>query len=537
MSAARNQQGRAASKRDAGPDRSALYNSLFTFVVLLLIGLLLIYNGTIRYQQYRDFEQTSSVSAAKDAAVEISQFVRERQRMVALFAEENIDVLAGIHAQSKLADAFYPYLAEQAERFFPDYFAVTVFDESGVPLIDDFEGVIGQVCLEDTQLFLQTGQHRARIHPNPAAYHFDVMTPWQYKNQNGLLLISFHADFLGQLLMVHQSPGHLPLLVYPEMSNLIEATPDGARNNWDRDDYRMQPDELRRVLVKMPVEGTRWQVFDLHVEGLFQDRIKRIAIESVTIFASFLILAMGSLWLLRREGLRRQRAELAKDQFVSLVSHELRTPLTSIRGALSLISNGVTGDVNGKTRDMASRALNNSEQLGLLVDDLLDLQKIRAGKLEYNKKSVLLSPVVEKTLASCEPYAERFGAHFKLVCRDEDLRVMIDAHRIEQVLANLLSNAVKYGAERDSITVTVERLASSARVSVTDHGEGVAEEFRDQLFDAFSQAGGDHAHMVKGTGLGLHIVKVIMEEHDGRVGFITTPWQGSTFYIELPLQK
>ena len=111
----------------------------------------------------------------------------------------------------------------------------------------------------------------------------------------------------------------------------------------------------------------------------------------------------------------------------------------------------------------------------------------------------------------------------------------MDAHRIEQAIANLLSNAAKYGAKNDTITVTLDQIDNKARVSVTDHGEGVPLAFHDKLFDAFSQAGGKRERVVKGTGLGLYIVSAIMQEHDGQVGYTTFPHSGSTFFLDLPL--
>ena len=518
-------------------DRAARYNISIAVLTLLLIAMLLGYNGIVGYQQSREFELVNATTAAKGAAIQVGRFIVERQRMVSVFANDHVDTLATLLAGTEQADESYAYLVERTAVYFPDYFAVTVFDKNVQPVIDDFDGMISDLCFSDARLFEREGSNRPRIHPNPGAYHFDIMAPWHKGEDHGILFVSFHADFLGQLLRVHQISGHQLLLVDTDRQNLIEVTPDGARNKWIRDDYRMQPPELERVMVEIPVEGTSWHVLDLREPNLFTQRIRHIVFESVLIFSVFLLLALGSLWLLRREGLRRQRAERAKDEFISLVSHELRTPLTAIRGVLGLISNGVTGSVDEKSRDMAKMALNNAEQLGLLVDDMLDMQKIRAGKLEFHKEYVSLVPVVEHTVASYQSYAQRFGSQFELVCRADELPVFIDTHRVEQALANLMSNAVKYGAKNDTIVVTVDRVDGRAHISVTDHGEGVPPAFREKLFDAFSQAGVQRERVVKGTGLGLYIVAAIVGEHDGQVGFTTELNAGSTFYIELPLRN
>ena len=132
-------------------------------------------------------------------------------------------------------------------------------------------------------------------------------------------------------------------------------------------------------------------------------------------------------------------------------------PLTAIRGGLGLIANGVTGKLNDKTQEIATLALNNAEHLGQLVDDLLDMQKLSAGKLEFHKEQVNVMPLVEHALNNYRSYADRFGATYTLSNGVDECFVHADPHRLEQVLANLLSNAAKYGAEKDKIEVAVSR--------------------------------------------------------------------------------
>ncbi len=168
------------------------------------------------------------------------------------------------------------------------------------------------------------------------------------------------------------------------------------------------------------------------------------------------------------------------------------------------------------------------------MDDFLDVQKLSSGKLEYHKEQVRILPLVRLVLENYNSYADKFGATFRLAADSDDCEILADPHRLEQVLANLLSNAVKYGRKNDTIDVALERKSDCIRVSVTDHGDGIAEDFQDRLFHAFAQSESQREHVIKGTGLGLYIAKAIIKEHDGEIGFETSKGNGTCFWFELP---
>ncbi|HEY9198146.1 MAG TPA: PAS domain S-box protein, partial [Gammaproteobacteria bacterium] len=233
----------------------------------------------------------------------------------------------------------------------------------------------------------------------------------------------------------------------------------------------------------------------------------------------------------------RKRMERMKDEFVSTVSHELRTPLTSISGALGLLAGGAIGSLPEPARKMLDIANKNSQRLTHLINDLLDMEKLAAGKMSFDMQVQELMPLVEQALRDNQTYADRFGVRLILTGRADGVRVRVDALRLQQVLANLLSNAAKFSPEDGTVEIAVTRRDATVRVEVTDHGPGIPDAFRRYIFEKFSQADASTTRQRGGTGLGLAISKELMERMHGTVGFASEPGHGACFYFELPIRQ
>jgi len=234
----------------------------------------------------------------------------------------------------------------------------------------------------------------------------------------------------------------------------------------------------------------------------------------------------------------RKMAAQLKDEFVSTVSHELRTPLTSISGSLGLICGGVVGNVSDEVLELVEIARTNAERLTILVNDILDIEKIASGKLVIFSENLDLRNIIRQSLAQIGGYADRHGisvtideSHFG----NEPAMVYADASRLLQVMANLLSNAIKFSPKEGQVDISLTNTNTHVKVIVRDRGPGVPPEFRDRIFGKFAQADGADSRARGGTGLGLSISKALIEKFGGTIGFDDAEGGGSSFYFELPL--
>ncbi|MDC0713208.1 PAS domain S-box protein [Stigmatella sp. ncwal1] len=239
--------------------------------------------------------------------------------------------------------------------------------------------------------------------------------------------------------------------------------------------------------------------------------------------------------LLTRESSARQEAQEAnrlKDEFLATVSHELRTPLTAMLGWVQMLRMGNLPV--GKHARALETVERNARVQSQLIEDLLDVSRIMSGKLKLEVEPVEVSVVVEHALESVRPAADAKGIRIQAAV-DSTSHVMGDAQRLQQVIWNLLSNAVKFTPKGGRVQVFVERRDSSVDIVVADTGRGIPEKFLPYVFDRFRQADGSTTRSAGGLGLGLSIVRHLVELHGGTVGVLSEEGKGATFTVSLPL--
>jgi len=319
-----------------------------------------------------------------------------------------------------------------------------------------------------------------------------------------------------------------------QMYELYQISPEPPLRNSVLPTRVIHPDDVERVAMEFNEAVTGTRPYGVEYRIIWPDGQER------TIKSSGLVTRdergvstriTGVSWDLTES----RKIERLKSEFVATVSHELRTPLTSIRGTLGLIAGGVVGKLPDKAEELIRIAYKNSERLSLLINDILDMEKIESGRMKFDLVRQPLLPLIEQAVEANSGYAHTYGVQLELTQALPGVEVAADALRLLQVLANLLSNAAKFsppGARVDVVMLVPRQ--GWVRIEVHDRGPGIAPEFQHRIFQKFSQADASDSRAKGGTGLGLSISKALIEGMGGQIGFETQPGVGTVFFFELP---
>lgn len=243
------------------------------------------------------------------------------------------------------------------------------------------------------------------------------------------------------------------------------------------------------------------------------------------------LLMTGTCWDITE----KKRIEKIKEEFVSTVSHELRTPLTSIAGAVGLLASGSLESAPGKIRQLTDIAHKNIQRLKHLIDDLLDMEKLSAGKMVFDMQAHPLIPLIKRALAEQQTYAAQYQVRYTLDVEWPVITVRVDDARFLQIMANLLSNAAKFSPSGSEVVVKVARHEQGVRITVQDEGIGIAEAAQSHIFEKFYQVDSSATRSKGGTGLGLSITRDMVENMHGKLHFVSAEGVGSSFFLDFPV--
>jgi len=292
---------------------------------------------------------------------------------------------------------------------------------------------------------------------------------------------------------------------------------------------------LRSVLT-VPMGGgdvVRGIVVVRRRAGEFDERI----VSLMTALANQSKVAIANADLFREIEEKSRLLEVAnrhKSEFLANMSHELRTPLNAIIGFSEVLLQRMFGELNAKQEEYLQDVLSSGRHLLSLINDILDLSKVEAGRMDLELARFDLPQAMQDTLVLVRERAARHGIDLQV---DVDARLgpfVADERKLKQVLLNLLSNAVKFTPEGGRIEVRAVPIAGAVEISVADTGIGIAPEHQELIFEEFRQVGGDYAHKREGTGLGLTLARKLVELHGGRIWVKSQPGLGSTFTFSIP---
>ncbi|HEY3555168.1 MAG TPA: GAF domain-containing sensor histidine kinase, partial [Casimicrobiaceae bacterium] len=256
-------------------------------------------------------------------------------------------------------------------------------------------------------------------------------------------------------------------------------------------------------------------------------------------FADQAVIAIQNARLFHEIEDKSRQLEIAnkhKSEFLANMSHELRTPLNAIIGFSEVLLERLFGDLNVKQDDYLKDIHSSGKHLLSLINDILDLSKIEAGRMELEPSRVDVDTAIANALTLIR---ERAQAHGIALAKDVDASlgtIVADERKFKQILLNLLSNAVKFTPDGGRIEVNARRVDGAAQIAVSDTGIGIAPEDRAAVFEEFRQVGRDYTKKQEGTGLGLALTRKFVELHGGRIWLESTPGRGSTFTFTIPLR-
>ncbi|MBY0357682.1 MAG: CHASE3 domain-containing protein [Candidatus Obscuribacterales bacterium] len=232
---------------------------------------------------------------------------------------------------------------------------------------------------------------------------------------------------------------------------------------------------------------------------------------------------------------KREEAQHFKQEIMAMVSHDLKTPLTSMRGLIDLLQAGIYGELSEVGKKRLTLTERDIMRLIKMINNLLDSEKMEAGKLEMYFDNTSTKSIIERSIAAVQGFADEQSVTLKVP--QADISFSGDEERLVQVLVNLLSNAIKFSAAGSTISLDLEKLDGLLKISVNDQGCGIPAQYQEAIFERFKQVADKERQNKRGTGLGLSICKSIIEQHHGKIGVDSSEGQGSTFWFTIPLTQ
>ena len=229
-----------------------------------------------------------------------------------------------------------------------------------------------------------------------------------------------------------------------------------------------------------------------------------------------------------------KRMDQMKSDFIAMVSHEVRSPMNSLLMQLKNISDGLAGPVTDKQQEILHRASDKILNLNNLVTELLDLSRIESGLIAHEKEPVDLAKLLTEQKVFHSPYAHEKDIVIELLCPANLPSILANRQNMEEVFSNLITNAIKYSPSGGHISITATKENEYLKVEVTDTGFGIASEDLDKIFSRFYRVKDANTRQIQGTGLGLALVKSIVESHHGKISVVSAVGGGSTFRVLLP---
>jgi PAS domain S-box-containing protein len=361
----------------------------------------------------------------------------------------------------------------------------------------------------------------------------------------------FDAAPVGMLLLdddltVHRANDAVKRMVHKDYSQIVGHFIGHALNCVNTHDGRICGDGSACQICKFrnTVQGVRDSGRPMHmvetqatcrVDAELKPLWLAMSVEPVTLEDhTYMLLALNDITERKKAEERLKETMEIKSRFISNVSHELRTPLASMKESVAIVQEHVVGPLNEQQQKFLDIAKRNADRLADLINDVLDFQRLEAGRIELEITDNDLAELAAEVCETMTLFAEKSGVTLKLHCQEDLPPAQLDRNKIIQVMTNLISNAIKFTPSEGRVSVTFRQQDDELVIAVSDTGMGIPEEALGKIFDRFYRVT-QPSQQIKGTGLGLAIVEKIVTMHNGRISVESEVDNGTTFTVFLPL--
>ncbi len=224
-----------------------------------------------------------------------------------------------------------------------------------------------------------------------------------------------------------------------------------------------------------------------------------------------------------------------KDDFITIITHEFKTPIAIINAAVQTMEIVCKEDITPKIRNYLSKIKQNSLRQQRLVDNLLDITRLRAGRMKVNFNNVEIVSLTEKIVESVRSYSDQKSLRLTFHSTCDQVMVSTDIEKYERIILNLLSNAIKFTPPNKSINVILYKQGANLKIDIQDRGIGIPEDKKVIIFERFGQADTSFTRQAEGTGIGLYLVKLLVESLGGKIQVVSQEGYGSTFSVLFPI--
>lgn len=382
------------------------------FIVFMIFAMIMIWSTVERQRSFMTNQLYFGEKAAANASDAVQAALSNRKRFVQLFVEDKIEIINVLVADPE-NEQLFNYIKQGLLRYIPDLFTINLTNDQGQLLVSDFEGFTGGMCLNDIELFSESGRHSPRVHPNHVLYHYDVLERFEFKEKEYVFFASFGLNEIAKALK-HASPkGHKLILARDIDSDyLIEVSELGSRDKIkDRVDFRMTDEELSRVLSKTKIENTQWTVLDVIEESQVELFNVGLIKQNIIVFFIFTLLLIIVRYFIVAKILRQSRR-------IQNLNQDLQE-LVLIDGLTGLYNKSY---LNTQLEKEWSRALRDKKKITVMLIDIdhFKLYNDNYGHVEGDKCLQEVALVIMETFQRENDFVSRFGGEeFCVVLNDQ----------------------------------------------------------------------------------------------------------------------